>query len=367
MNPGRDTLPDEPGAPSAEASALQTSAVEASAAEAPLSGPIVDAPLAGPVSDLLPDPQVMAGQSAAEAAAQRRETIALAVSLVLIVVWGVNFVVQKAVFEVLSPTAFLFARYLIMPVCALAILVHAYGLRFPRVSAAEAWALAKLGFVGHALHVGLVTYGIDWSTPFSSSVILACGPIFTLMILRWVGLETLTRAQLTGVGLALVGVAVFLSDKLMVGRFQATGGDMVLLVAAAFFSWYTVAAKPLIQRHGGITVMAYATLFGSVPIVLATAPLGLTTDWLALPALSWLGLLWAVVISAFAGWLAWGWVNAVRGVARTAPLMYLMPVVAGLASWVIADERFSLVKVAGAAIALAGVAAAQFSGRGRQA
>ena len=346
MNPDRD-----PGlAPEATAPWVQT---EPSAPSAPLSGP---------VADLLPDPQVIAGQTSGEAAAQRRETIALTVSLILVFVWGVNFVVQKAVFEVLSPTGFLFARYLIMPACAIAILVHAYGLRFPRVTAAEAWALAKLGFVGHALHVGLVTYGIDWSTPFSSSVILACGPIFTLLILRWVGLEALTRAQLVGVGLALAGVIVFLSDKLMVGRFTATGGDLVLLVAAAFFSWYTVAAKPLIQRHGGITVMAYATLFGSVPIVLASAPIGLAVDWAGLPALTWAGLLWAVVISAFAGWLAWGWVNAVRGVARTAPLMYLMPAVAGLVSWVVADERFSLVKVAGAAITLAGVAAAQFSG-----
>jgi drug/metabolite transporter (DMT)-like permease len=320
------------------------------------------AALSGPVVDLLPDPQVLAGQTAAEAAVQRRETLALAISLVLVFVWGVNFVIQKAVFEVLSPTAFLFARYLIMPVCAIAILVHAYGLRFPRVSAAEAWALARLGFVGHALHVGLVTYGIDWSTPFSSSVILACGPIFTLLILRWVGLETLTRAQIVGVALALAGVIVFLSDKLMVGRFQATGGDLVLLVAASLFSWYTVAAKPLIQRHGGIIVMGYATLFGSVPIVLATAPIGLAVDWPGVPSLTWAGLLWAVVISSFAGWLVWGWVNAVRGVARTAPLMYLMPAVAGLVSWVVADERFSMVKLAGAALTLAGVAAAQFYG-----
>lgn len=320
------------------------------------------AALSGPVVDLLPDPQVLAGQTAAEAAAHRRDSFALAISLVLVFVWGVNFVIQKAVFEVLSPTAFLFARYLIMPVCAIAILVHAYGLRFPRVSAAEAWALARLGFVGHALHVGLVTYGIDWSTPFSSSVILACGPIFTLLILRWVGLETLTRAQIVGVALALAGVIVFLSDKLMVGRFQATGGDLVLLVAASLFSWYTVAAKPLIQRHGGIIVMGYATLFGSVPIVLATAPIGLAVDWPGVPSLTWAGLLWAVVISSFAGWLVWGWVNAVRGVARTAPLMYLMPAVAGLVSWVVADERFSMVKLAGAALTLAGVAAAQFSG-----
>lgn len=295
----------------------------------------------------------------------RRDSIALAASLVLILVWGVNFVVQKAVFEALPPTGFLFARYLIMPACALAILLHAFGPSFPRMPASDLWALARLGFVGHALHVGMVTYGIDWSTPFSSSVILACGPIFTLLILRWFGIETLTRAQVAGVAIALAGVLVFLSDKLLVGRLQATGGDLVLLVAAAFFSLYTVAAKPLIQRHGGVTVMGYATLFGSVPIVLLTAPVGLSIDWAGLPMLTWFGLLWAVIISAFAGWLVWGWVNAVRGVARTAPLMYLMPAVAGLAAWLLTDERFTLIKIAGAAITLGGVAVAQFTGRDR--
>jgi len=233
------------------------------------------------------------------------------------------------------------------------------------VPAEDLWALARLGFVGHALHVGMVTHGIHWSTAFSSSLILSCGPIFTLLILRWVGLEQLTRAQVGGVALALVGVLVFLSDKLLVGRWQATGGDLFLLVAASFFSWYTVAAKPLIQRHGGITVMGYATLFGSVPIVLASLPVGLATDWTAVPLPIWAGLLWAVVISAFAGWLVWGWVNAVRGVARTAPLMYLMPPVAGLVAWLVTDERFTLVKLAGAAITLGGVALAQFAGRQR--
>jgi drug/metabolite transporter (DMT)-like permease len=35
----------------------------------------------------------------------------------------------------------------------------------------------------------MVTFGIHWSTAFSSSLILACGPMFTLLILRWFGIE----------------------------------------------------------------------------------------------------------------------------------------------------------------------------------
>lgn len=296
----------------------------------------------------------------------RRARHALWAALVLILIWGANFSVQKQVFNALSPGGFLFVRYLVMPVAASALLLRLYGTRWPKLPRAELLALLKLGIAGHVLHVGLVTYGIHWSTPFSSSLILACGPMFTLLILRWYGTERLTRGQIAGVALACAGVLTFLSDKLLGGHWQASGGDLTLLVAAAFFSYYTVAAKPLIERHGGVLVMTYATLLGSGPVVLLSLPAGLRVDWLNVSPAIWLGLVYAVLISAFLGWLVWGWVNAVRGVARSAPLMYLMPPVAGLVAWALTGERYTGIKLAGAALTLAGVAVAQFASSQRR-
>ena len=292
-----------------------------------------------------------------------RERQALWAALAVIAVWGSNFSVQKVVFTALSPGGFLFARYLMMPAAAAALLLWRFGPRWPTLPRSELFALARLGLAGHLLHVGLVTYGIHWSTAFSSSLILACGPVFTLLILRWHGLEQLTRGQVAGVAAACAGVLVFLSDKLIGGHWQASGGDLTLLVAASFFSWYTVSAKPLIERHGGVTVMAYATLLGSVPVVLLSLPAGLQVDWGAVRPAIWLGLCHAALVSAFLGWLVWGWVNEVRGVARSAPLMYLMPPVAGLVAWVTTGERYTGTKLAGAALTLAGVALAQYASR----
>ena len=286
---------------------------------------------------------------------------ALWAALVLIVIWGANFSVQKEVFKALSPGGFLFARYLIMPVAATLLLCWRYGTRWPRLPRAELLSLLKLGIAGHLLHVGMVTFGIHWSTAFSSSLILACGPVFTLLILRWYGIEQLTRAQLAGVAVACVGVLLFLSDKFLGGHWQASGGDLTLLVAASFFSYYTVAAKPMIERHGGVVVMTYATLLGSGPVVLLSLPAGLSVDWAAVRPAIWAGLLYAVLISAFLGWLVWGWVNAVRGVARSAPLMYLMPPVAGLVAWLVTGERYTGIKLGGAVLTLAGVAVAQYA------
>ena len=257
----------------------------------------------------------------------------------------------------------MFARYLIMPLCAVGLLVYCYGRHFPSITRKDFWELARLGVAGHFLHVGMVTYGIHWSTAFSSSLILACGPIFTLLILRVMGLEKLHKAQIAGVAVAFGGVLIFLSDKLLSGNWRATGGDLFLLVAASFFSYYTVAAKPLIERHGGVVTMAYATLLGSVPVVLFALPTGLSAPWGSVSLVVWVSLVWSVTISAFMGWLVWGWVNAVRGVARTAPLMYLMPPVAGLVAWLFAGEQYTSIKLAGAGLTLVGVALAQFTSR----
>lgn len=204
---------------------------------------------------------------------------ALLVALVLIVIWGGNFTLQKYLFDLITPGGFLWARYLIMPTCALLLMRWRFGHWLPPLPRKDWMQMAWLGFLGHSLHVGLVTYGIHWSTAFSSSVILACGPILTLLILRYQGLERLTAAQMSGVALAFGGVLIFLSDKLLGGNWRAGGGDLILLVAAAFFSYYTVAVKPVMEKHGPVLTMGYATLLGGLPVMLLSVPAGMSANW----------------------------------------------------------------------------------------
>lgn len=299
-------------------------------------------------------------------AAAPAQGLALAAGLVVVSAWGINFSVQKALFEVLPPAAFLFARYLVLPACAVLLLLYTHGGRWPRLPRADVMRLVGLGIVGHTVHVGMVTFGIHWSTAFSSALILACGPVFTLLILHWAGMERLTRGQVGGVGIACGGVLVFLSDKLLGRQWAATGGDLLLLFASSLFSYYTVMSKPLIQRHGGIAVMGYATVAGSPLLLLLCLPTAWAAPWSLMEARHWGMLSWATLVSAFLGWLVWGWVNARRGVGRSAPLQYLMPIVAGAVAWWATGERFTAVKIAGALLTLAGVALAQYASRSGQ-
>lgn len=280
----------------------------------------------------------------------------------LVLAWGTNFVVLKALLVQMPPGALLFFRCVVAAACAVVLLLAVHRCRWPRLALADLLAVAGLALLGHVLHVTMMLHGIRMSTPFSGALISACGPLFTLLILRALGWHRFAGVQLAGLVLALAGVLLFLSDKL--GEPVEHGaGDFVLLAATAMFSVYTVASRPMLLRHGALTITAYASLLASGPILLLNWKEAASVSWSALSAATWLMMLWSFIVASFGGWLMWAWVNNVRGVARSAPLLYLLPPVAGFTAWLVLDETLSLMKLAGAALALAGVAAAQMQSR----
>ncbi len=292
-----------------------------------------------------------------------RQALALGVGLALIVIWATAFTIQKQVYQAMSASGFLFARYLFLPLCATVLLCLRHGLKWPRFSREDGRGLLVGAVLGQVLHVGLVTFGIHRSTAFSSALILACGPVFTLLVLRVMGRERWGIRQLLGVGLALAGVLIFLSDKWLHADWSGTTGDLMLLGSAALFSMYSVQTKGLFERLGSLEAMCYMTLMAApITVVLNVQSFG-QVAWSSISLMTWLGFVWVSLGVAFGGWMLWGWVNVVRGVARTAPLMYLMPPVAGLFAWTVSGEAFGPAKLVGAGLALAGVAVAQRLGR----
>ena len=286
---------------------------------------------------------------------------ALAAGIALMVVWGVNFAITKVVLAELGVWPFLFVRFLSMPLFGFALLLAITRRHFFRTwpQRADLLRFAAAGFVGHTAHVSLVMWGIDLSTAFSSSLVLTSSPLWTLLILAMLGAEKLHGRQLAGTLAAFAGIVVFLSDKFVQGFALAGAGDLVLLLAASLFSLYTVITKPLVERYGPLNVMCYSLLFGAPPLVLVTLPQFLAAPLAGVSAGVWFGVFWAIAVSSFLGWIVWAWVNSVRGLARSAPLQYLMPPIAGLVAWLTLGETFTWLKIAGAVVALVGIAWAQ--------
>ncbi len=311
---------------------------------------------------LPPAPPLPAPAHDAAHALQRR---ALGASLLLVLLWGASFTIQKVAYSALGPGGFLFGRSLLMSACAVALLCWRGSPIVPDLNRREWRVLLGLTLLGPVLHIVIVTYGIHWSTAFSTALIMACGPVITLILLRVVRGTPLQRNQVLGVAVAFGGVLLFMSDKLLQYDWRASIGDLMLLAAAVVFSLYTIWVTPLVTRHGGAEVMCWTTLLAAPLMLAGFAPAAWEAPYASVGTMVWLAFVWAVVAAAFMGWILWAWINSVRGVARTAPILYLVPPVAGLVAWVTVGESFGALKIAGGALALAGVAWAQFGPRGQ--
>src|SRR3954462_3138917 len=231
--------------------------------------------------------------------------------------WGVNFAFVKYVLDALGVGPFLFIRFAAMPVLVFLLLLLVFRHRIGKtVPKREDWPrFLACGLIGHTLHIGIVFWGIHLSTAFSSAVVLTSQPLFTLLILLVLGAERLRWSQVAGPLIAFAGIAVFLSDKFSRGVVHAGLGDLVLLVAAACFSLYTVLARPLVARYGPLIVLAYTLFLGAPPLLLISAPSFFGADLAGLTPMVWLGLFWSIALSSVLGWLVEGLSRARPGAA----------------------------------------------------
>jgi len=74
-------------------------------------------------------------------------------------------------------------------------------------------------------------------------------------------------------------------------------------------------------------------------------------------------LAWSTVAPVYVAWTLWSWATARAGVGATNVFLFLVPVASGLTSFAILGEAFGAVKLAGAALVLAGLALARLRPR----
>ena len=193
--------------------------------------------------------------------------------------WASTFVVAKAAFAEVSPLAFLFARFVIMVALAFAVLLVLQRGAGRWVERSD-WGLFVLaGLTGYTLYQLGFILGLSRTSPFSSSLLIAMVPLFTVLILAVMGEPTPLQGWV-GLGVALVGVALFLLDK----RGASAGtllGDLLSIGAAVSFAVYGIITRPLVRKYPAETYTAWSVLAGAVPLLLVSLPDALRQDWQA--------------------------------------------------------------------------------------
>jgi drug/metabolite transporter (DMT)-like permease len=275
-----------------------------------------------------------------------------AAQLAVVGLWASTFIVTKHAFAEMSPLAFVFVRFGLMIGLAFAVLA-ARG-RSWRVRRADLPRLAIVGLTGYTLYQLGFVLGLERTSPFSSSLLIAMVPLFTLVMLAARGERTPARGWV-GLAAALVGVVVFLSDRWNSGTTGSLVGDALSIGAAVAFAIYGIVNRPLVRDYPPETYTAYTLLAGGLPLMLLATPAALAQDWGAVSLFGWFEIGYMVVLPVYVAYMLWNWAIARRGAAAASSFTLLVPIVSGALSAWLFGERFDMLKLLGAALVLAGL------------
>lgn len=273
----------------------------------------------------------------------------------VVLIWSSTWIAIKDAFSFLDPLPYTLFRFIWINVLAFAILFLRHS-RDPLVPLAirrehlPRFLLASIP--GYTVYQLCASLGLDHSSVFTLSLLVAMVPLFTMVMVAVMGEEIPVYGWL-GLGIAIAGAAIFLSDK-------RSGDDSLLgavlsLGAAISFAFYGVANRPLVKLYPSVTYTAYSLLFGTIPFVFIAGPALLDVSWSDVPVRGWVGILYVIIFPVYVAYQLWNYGIQHRGATVASSYGLLVPILSGVLSAIYFDERFGTLKVAGAALVIVGL------------
>jgi O-acetylserine/cysteine efflux transporter len=271
----------------------------------------------------------------------------LAAALLMVAIWGFNFVVIRWGLNDVPPLTLTGLRFALAALPALFFVVR------PRT---PWWHLAVYGLFAFALQFALLFSGIAIGMPTGlASLLIQVQAFFTIGLAALIAHERPRPAQLAGALLAAGGIV-------LVGLHLPGGGTRVglLCVLAAAASWATANVIVKGMRGEPLAVVVWASAFAAllmVPVaLLIEGPDRMAATVASLGALQWVGVAfqaWPTTLLAFG---IWAWLLRRYPAALVAPFTLLVPIVGmSCAMWLL-GEPVHWWKLAGAALVLGGLA-----------
>ncbi|MBU6252468.1 MAG: EamA family transporter [Alphaproteobacteria bacterium] len=271
----------------------------------------------------------------------------LLAAVLVMAVWGSNFVIIRIALDSFPPLLLAALRY------TFAFFPAALFLPRPKV----AWRnLATYGVLIGGGQFGLLFIAMKGHiTPGLASLVVQTQVIFTILFSLILHKERVRLFQIVALALALAGLSVILTHT--DGHTSPLG---IALVIGAAISW---SSGNMVSRAAGqinmLSYVVWASLFAIPPLfALAFATEGadaIVSSLAHAPLSAWAAVGWQSVGNTMFGYAMWGWLLSRHPSAQVAPLALLVPVFGMLSSTLILAEPMQVWKIMAAALVMGGL------------
>jgi len=235
---------------------------------------------------------------------------------------------------------------------ALACLRHGRRALVPR---AELPRLALLGFLGIVFNQVLATEGVHRTQVTKAGLLMCLIPVFTYGLALALRHERFRPARAAGLGLAFLGALLLVGSNAESAALRAREllGDLMIVGNTFSYALFLVLAKPLLARRPVLVVLAwiYVMSLWSLPLI---AHGEILVPRHASPSVWW-GMGFTVVFLTVVAYLMNTFALARVSASTTAAFIYLQPLVAGAAGYLVRGERLGARALVAALFLLVGL------------
>lgn len=285
----------------------------------------------------------------------------------VVFIWGSVFTVVKYSLQEIDPLAFATARF---GGASLFLLITLWLLEGKPTIQREDWLrLGVLGVIGIGFYQIFFTLGIYYTTASNASLLIATGPIFTLLFAALFREERIVPLQIVGILVSFLGAAMIVGAQSggLTLSVEYLKGDLFTLTCAAINGLCAVISKRPLKRHTSLRLMTVSFALGTLSMLPFTWRALLYQPWANLSLNGWLGLGYSSFIGAGLGYVLWFRAIGEIGATRTMIYNYLIPVVAVVVAVLALREEFTPLQALGALVIFVGIALARLvprEGRG---
>ncbi|RBP14705.1 O-acetylserine/cysteine exporter [Pseudocitrobacter faecalis] len=274
-------------------------------------------------------------------------------ALLVVVAWGINFVVIKVGLHNMPPLLLAGLRFLLVAFPAIFFvarpkiplhLLLGYGLTI---------SFGQFAFLFCAIKFGMPA-GL-------ASLVLQAQAFFTIILGAFVFGERLQGKQVAGISLAVFGVLVLIEGSLN-GQHVGLLGFMLTLAAALSWACGNIFNKRIMQHESKPAVMSlvvWSALIPIIPFMLSSlifdGPSLMVQSLLTIDLTTILSLVYLAFVATIIGYGIWGTLLGRYETWRVAPLSLLVPVVGLVSAALLLDETLSALQLLGAVLIMAGL------------
>jgi drug/metabolite transporter (DMT)-like permease len=275
--------------------------------------------------------------------------------LLMALIWGINFSVIKYGTTIMPPLGYNAVRT-ILAAFSLILIALIWGGAAPRGK--DLVALLALGALGNGVYQTLFIEGIARTRAGEAALVVGASPALMAIFARMRGIERVDGRRAIGIALSIFGVALVVLGRATSGAGANGGslfGDLLVLCGAVCWAIYTVLLIPYTKRVSGFWVIALNLIGGAAVLSVVGAPGILSVNWLRLPGVAWVAILYSGLGGLVIAYMFWLYGIRKLGPTRTALYGNLQPLIALVFAWMTLGEIPTAWQAIGAGTIVGGV------------